>query len=134
MLHRTMKYFMNLILVLFVSFSFVSKIHGVSIGDRLSRAYTVYKTQPTTTQDAVAMKFAPVNNSYCIPNLGIAYAKGGKPSVHEPVILYFTASGHLSGVGTKVYGSVETTLLKAGYFIETDKHKFQHINTMKNFQ
>eukprot|EP00943_MAST-04B_sp_MAST-4B-sp1_P009523 g9523.t1 len=93
--------------------------------DRLSRAYTVYKTQPTTTQDAVAMKFAPVNNSYCIPNLGIAYAKGGKPSVHEPVILYFTASGHLSGVGTKVYGSVETTLLKAGYFIETDKNTYE---------
>ena len=96
-----------------------------SIGDRLARAYTVYRQQPITTEDATSSGFAPVNNSYCQPNLGIAYAKGGKPSEREPVMLYFTASGHISGVGTLVFGSVESSLLKSGYFVQTGSSTFK---------
>ncbi len=103
-----------------------------SIGDRLARAYTVYKQQPITTKDALSLGFAPVNKSFCAPNLGIAYARGGKPSRKEPVTLYFTASGHISGVGTTIFGSVESSLLKSGYFIQTGASTFKIAVAFRN--
>ena len=56
----------------------------------------------------------------------------GKPSRKEPVTLYFTASGHISGVGTTIFGSVESSLLKSGYFIQTGASTFKIAVAFRN--
>jgi hypothetical protein len=63
----------------------------------------------------------------CSPTQGIAWVYQGKLSTSNPVTLYFTSAGQIAGVGTEIFGSVETSLLKAGFFIPTGSNQY-HIN------
>lgn len=90
----------------------------VSLGDRLARAYTVYAEQPITISDAIAQGYQPLNST-CDPLRGIAFGISGTAAEHTPVILYFTSGGQIAGVGTYIFGSVETSLLQSGFFEQT---------------
>jgi len=72
---------------------------AVSIGNLLQRDWSVFKTMPTTTVEATAAGWGPLNG-LCEPGMGVAWTQtnGSYPSEHKPMWLYFTPAGQASGV------------------------------------
>jgi len=81
------------------------------IGDSLTRTYLVYTSLPITANDAIAAGWNNITS--CDDQIGIGYVKSGSaPSKTEPVILYFTSGGQISGIGVYHFGAPIPSLEK----------------------
>jgi len=113
----------------FLLFAAQASLSEASIGDQLARVYTSYIQQPLTASQASDAGFKRIPGSSCDPTLGYAYSKefddsslrgSGSGNVgassSSPTQLYYSAAGQLTGLSTDVYGDVEQTPFKMGYF------------------
>ena len=95
----------------------------VSLGDRLARDYTVYSPMPISVAAATAQGWRPAADT-CLEGLGIPYAqKYSKNATNpaEPLLLYFTPGGQVSGAGVYVLGASKPRLVRAGFFLPAGK-------------
>jgi len=76
-----------------------------SIGDRLVRTAILYSSVPLTVSDAVDQGWT--NFTGCDPNLGIAYTNtgGSAPSKGNPIVVYYTGGGQITGVGLEHFSA-----------------------------
>eukprot|EP01126_Amoeba_proteus_P026958 TRINITY_DN266_c0_g1_i6.p1 TRINITY_DN266_c0_g1~~TRINITY_DN266_c0_g1_i6.p1 ORF type:complete len:305 (-),score=51.46 TRINITY_DN266_c0_g1_i6:115-1029(-) len=101
---------------LFVLSLFVVQALCFNIGNNLIRTYTKYVDLPQNRTSAEREGWQTTGE--CNPALGVPYAyQSSDPSVDYPLTLYFTEAGQLAGTGIEVYGSVENSLLEAGFWI-----------------
>jgi hypothetical protein len=99
----------------------------MSIGDRLVRDYTKYYPLPITVYDADGSGWVALTGD-CDDTLGIAYTQSGGATVDNPVTLFFTSGGQISGIGVNLYGSPPQNLIDSGYWQElTDSIYFLSI-------
>eukprot|EP00466_Bigelowiella_natans_P008277 jgi/Bigna1/89814/estExt_fgenesh1_pg.C_560030 len=96
------------------------------VGDSLAAVFTKYYSKPTTAAEATDAGYSAVDGK-CDPYLGVAYTQGGKLSKKTPEFIYFTPGGQLAGVAVDVYGTPETSLIDAGYFVKKDEQRY-HIS------
>lgn len=71
---------------------------AISIGTKLERDFGIYTTMPTTTTEASAAGWAPLDGT-CQAGLGIIWTMNGTDMTEKrPLWLYFTPAGQVSGV------------------------------------
>jgi hypothetical protein len=77
-----------------------------SLGDRLSRGYTVYDQLPITTSQTGQLGWSIQNNGSCVNGLGIPYSMVGPkgPSRSKPMTLYYTPAGQVASISMVVFG------------------------------
>jgi len=74
------------------------------IGNMLARTYDVFAEFPLSMQNASNMGW--VQNGACDSTVGIAFvADSGAPSKLEPITLFYTAEGQISGLGMTHFGN-----------------------------
>jgi len=88
--------------------------NSTPLGVTLIRSAGVDAQLPINYSAAVASGWVSYTN--CDPNLGIAVAHAGTPSVHNPLTLYFTATGAIAGIGYDVFGDQQSNLIQKGYW------------------
>jgi len=98
-----------LVVALFLFFSACGAYKG--IGDRLDHTYLHFNVLPLSTSDATKAGWTPLNTQ-CDPNLGFGYQAQGGFSEAQPILLYFSAAGQISGLGVVHYGAPLTQHLK----------------------
>jgi hypothetical protein len=93
------------------------------IGDRIVRGFEGFHTMPITVKEATG--WVKMSGT-CVPGLGMAYAQASSHNAtkeDEPVILYFTPAGQVSGVGMYVLGNSKPRLVTDGWFIDAGEEK-----------
>jgi len=93
----------------------VSLTYSQSIGDRLLRDYTDYYALPITVDEAKSSGWEAVSSD-CNDALGIPFAQGGSATSSNPVTLFFTSAGQVSGIGVNYYGTPPSNLINSGYW------------------
>jgi len=88
---------------------------AMSIGDRLVRDYTKYYPMPITLDEANNSSWVPLTGE-CDDILGIAYTQTGGAVVVNPVTLFFTSGGQVSGIGVNLYGTPPQNLIDLGFW------------------
>jgi len=103
---------------------FLQTACAFSIGDRISRGYTVYDPMPVNSSNATSVGWS--QSGPCQNHLGIPYNYRSTTGPQEsyPLTLYFSTSGDVTGIAVTVYGGVEKKLLDLGYFVpDGDGHR-----------
>jgi len=90
-------------------FIFVSAVialaYGQGIGTQLSRTALIYSNLPMNLTEAIEAGWYNFTNSYCDPNIGIAYSQEEDgPTQGYPITVYFSESGQISGMGMTHFG------------------------------
>jgi hypothetical protein len=95
-----------------------------TLGDSLWRTYSKYVALPTTAAEATQQGW--YQNGACTPRLGQEWAqnKNGLPSTDKPIVLYFTPSGQVTGVGTMGYGNFTGKVVEDGYWRKVDDDQY----------
>jgi len=95
-------------ILLFLTILYVVVNQGIAqsysgIGDRLLRTAIIYSALPLSTDEATQDGWSQIDG-FCDPNLGIAYAVNGEYGKTNPVIVYFTSAGQITGIAVVHYG------------------------------
>lgn len=91
----------------------------VSIGDRLERDFGVYAALPVSAKEATAQGWYPMQTK-CSPGLGVPYAQADSSNAtaaKEPLVLYFTPAGQVTGAGVVIVGDGKPELIDKGYLL-----------------
>lgn len=91
----------------------------VSIGDRLDRDFGVYAAMPVSAKEATAQGWYPIETK-CTPGLGLPYAQAksnNATAASEPLVLYFTPAGQVTGAGVVIVGDGKPELIAKGYLL-----------------
>jgi len=97
------------------SIASVSGYQRLSLGDRLERDYTEYYSLPIDADSAKAAGWVPLNTT-CEAPLGVTWAQSSKGATEsQPILLYFTPGGQITGAGALYRGSYPDNLVNNGY-------------------
>jgi len=100
-------------MIAFLALTIGAPVETLGLGDRLVQSFGVWIDRPLTTSEAVAAGWAKASDE-CVKGLGYAYTYGTL-SPSQPVTLYYSASGQIAGIGTEIYGPVQSALVAEGF-------------------